>query len=406
MKRRLLTLLLFVAVQSLYAQSRMSSADVSFLYNPNNEFLIDHRVAQQGNQVKVYIRFILNSGIVKISDYQIQFDIRNSYIDERRVNALKRIDKANLISTGFREFIYAIEFEKTDEQKLIVLEVMNVARGKQFIIDIPLANKKKLPNRPFLIFEAERDVPYFSRFINSDQKFRLVNVFGETGKYQITGFENNKAIAMPPFDAGKPKNTREVQIDTLYGAAESEKINLSNPGYYLINDAQALQNSKGILITDKFYPYFGDYQKIVQPLIFISTNDEFQNIRSAADYRMAFEEFATTRVSNGGKMAQDFVRLYYERIREAGHLFTADKEGWKTDRGMVYQIYGTPLQVFRNEDSELWIYALPNGSRTRFAFELEADQNNQISYHLMRSDKYKDSWMEAVTNWRSGKVIN
>lgn len=396
----------FLGVQSLLAQSRMSSADVSFLYNPDNEFLIDHRVAQQDNQVKVYLRFILNSGIVKISDYDIKYDIRNSYIDERHVNGLKRLDTANLIQTGFREFIYAFDFEKTPEQKLIVLEITNVARGKEFVIDIPIMRNKNVPNQPFLIFEANRDIPYFSRFINSDQSFRLVNVFGETGSYQITGFQNNKAIAMPPFDEAEQKSTSEVPIDTLYGAAEAEKVNLSNPGYYLINDADAPKNTTGMLVTDKFYPYFGDYQKMVQPLIFITTNDEFKVIRSASDYRLAFEDFVTTRVSNGGKMAQDFVKLYFGRIRKSGHLFTADKDGWKTDRGMIYQIYGAPLQVFRNEDSELWIYASPNGGRMRFAFEIAADENNQVSYTLMRSDKYKDSWMEAVTNWRSGKVID
>tara|TARA_A100000171_G_C2134457_1_gene149120 strand:+ start:469 stop:1689 length:1221 start_codon:yes stop_codon:yes gene_type:complete len=405
MKRLVFTLILTICAQWLFSQSRMSSADVSFLYNQDHEFLIDHRLAQDGNKVKVYVRFILNSGVVKISDYEIQYDIRDSYIDEKHVNSATRLDSAALIATGFREFIYSFEFEKTPDQSLIVLEVNNILRNRKFLIDIPIQRNKNTRNQPFLIFEAQRNVPYFSRFVNLDQAVRLVNVFGNDGKYQVQGVVNNQAVAIPTFDEGRVQAPTVIEIDTLYGPVEGEIMKFSTAGYYVINDSTEPSNSMGILVTDPFYPYFGQFEKMIEPLIFISTNDEFKTLRRATDSRMAFEDFVTTRISNGGKVAQDFVKFYYRRVRKSAHLFTSNKEGWKTDRGMVYQIYGNPLQVFRNEEQELWVYAAPNGGRIRFSFAVVSAESNLLEYSLIRESKYKESWMDAVTSWRSGKVI-
>ena len=405
MKRLVFTLILTIFAQWLFSQSRMSSADVSFLYNQDHEFLIDHRLAQDGNKVKVYVRFILNSGVVKISDYEIQYDIRDSYIDEKHVNSATRLDSAALIATGFREFIYSFEFEKTPDQSLIVLEVNNILRNRKFLIDIPIQRNKNTRNQPFLIFEAQRNVPYFSRFVNLDQAVRLVNVFGNDGKYQVQGVVNNQAVAIPTFDEGRVQAPTVIEIDTLYGPVEGEIMKFSTAGYYVINDSTEPSNSMGILVTDSFYPYFGQFEKMIEPLIFISTNDEFKTLRRATDSRMAFEDFVTTRISNGGKVAQDFVKFYYRRVRKSAHLFTSNKEGWKTDRGMVYQIYGNPLQVFRNEEQELWVYAAPNGGRIRFNFAVVSAESNLLEYSLIRESKYKESWMDAVTSWRSGKVI-
>ncbi len=405
MKRLVFTLILTICAQWLFSQSRMSSADVSFLYNQDHEFLIDHRLAQDGNRVKVYVRFILNSGVVKISDYEIQYDIRDSYIDERHVNSATRLDSASLIATGFREFIYSFEFEKTPDQSLIVVEVNNMLRNRKFLIDIPIEKSENAQNQPFLIFEAQRNVPYFSRFINLDQSVRLVNVFGNDGKYQIQGVVNNQAVAIPTFDEGRIQASSKIEIDTLYGSIEGEIIKFSTPGYYVINDSKEPSNEMGVLVTDPFYPYFGQFEKMVEPLIFISTNDEFKNLRTARDARTAFEDFVTTRISNGGRIAQDFVKYYYRRVRKSAHLFTSNKDGWKTDRGMVYQIYGNPLQVFRNEKQELWVFSAPNGGRIRFNFEIVSEENNLLIHRLIRENKFKDSWVDAVTSWRSGKVI-
>ena len=41
-----------------------------------------------------------------------------------------------------------------------------------------------------------------------------------------------------------------------------------------------------------------------------------------------------------------FQEGYYRRVRFANEEFTQYKDGWKTDRGMIYILFGPPNQVF------------------------------------------------------------
>ncbi|MCH7783138.1 GWxTD domain-containing protein [candidate division KSB1 bacterium] len=53
---------------------------------------------------------------------------------------------------------------------------------------------------------------------------------------------------------------------------------------------------------------------------------------------------------------------YYRRVRFANEEFTQYKDGWKTDRGMIYILFGPPNQVFYSDFSSFekatqqWVY--------------------------------------------------
>ncbi len=89
----ILTALISVCT-ALSSQNRMSSAELSYLYDADHEFIIDHRLAQSNDQVKIYLKFSLNSGMVKISDYNVRFDIRENYVSEKKSGSSIRLDSS------------------------------------------------------------------------------------------------------------------------------------------------------------------------------------------------------------------------------------------------------------------------------------------------------------------------
>jgi GWxTD domain-containing protein len=143
---------------------------------------------------------------------------------------------------------------------------------------------------------------------------------------------------------------------------------------------------------------------MVNPLIYVSTNDEFKQLQSNEEPRDAFESFVNNTISSNEVVAKDFIKYYYRRVRKSARLFSENKEGWKTDRGMVYQIYGNPSQVFRNESTELWVYPSSSGGRVRFIFDIIVE-GGLVKHKLIRGKRYRESWMLAVTQWRSGRII-
>jgi GWxTD domain-containing protein len=388
-----------------FAQSRMSSAETSYLYDMDHEFLIDHKIAAEGNRFKVFIRFRLNSGMVKISDYDISYDLRTSYIDERLINSGVKLDSANLTGTGFREFFYAFEFEKDEDQHLLVIQIDNITKNRRYYQDILLSNKEHAGFQPFLIFDMETDLPVFNPYVSTDTPITIKNVFGANSSFSISGIENNAPIAIPPYEDLIENNRVEIPLDTVYGVKVNEEFKFHNPGFYEITANESASQVSGILVTDGYYPYYGQYSEMIMPLIYISTNQEFNMLLTAEDTRARFESFVLNTISSNTNIAQDFIKYYYRRVRKSAQLFSTSVEGWKTDRGMIYQIFGDPVQVFRNESTELWVYSLENGGRTRFIFDILPGPAGTVEHKLIRGKKYKDGWMSAVTRWRSGRII-
>ncbi|MFW6232503.1 MAG: GWxTD domain-containing protein, partial [Bacteroidota bacterium] len=83
---------------------------------------------------------------------------------------------------------------------------------------------------------------------------------------------------------------------------------------------------------------------------------------------------------------------YYTRIETADKNFTSYTEGWRTDKGMVYVIYGTPHNIERYQGYgtqkiyEKWIYL----NNREFVFE---DSSGFGNFRLIRpftvTEKYE-----------------
>jgi hypothetical protein len=80
-------------------------------------------------------------------------------------------------------------------------------------------------------------------------------------------------------------------------------------------------------------------------------------------------------------------------------------EGWKTDRGMIYLIFGAPQDVYKTAVSETWIYGIqgtPNS--VTFNFKKMDNKFSENDFFLTRSAYYKDPWYIAVGAWRDGRI--
>ena len=89
--------------------------------------------------------------------------------------------------------------------------------------------------------------------------------------------------------------------------------------------------------------------------------------------------------------ARAMIHKYYSRVVDANNYFTSYHEGWKTDRGLIYIVYGPPKIVYRGKDIEEWLYG-------------EKGNNNsirlQFDYSLVKSPSYKEKWYNIVNTWR------
>jgi GWxTD domain-containing protein len=130
-----------------------------------------------------------------------------------------------------------------------------------------------------------------------------------------------------------------------------------------------------------------DFQYAVDQLKYVITKEEKKELMQTPDsLRMqAFENFWKKHDPSPGSSVNELREEYYRRIRYANQYYsTVNREGWETDRGMIYIKYGEPDQIERHPfelDSkpyQLWYYY---GQRRTFAFiDTRGDGDYQLQY--------------------------
>ena len=102
--------------------------------------------------------------------------------------------------------------------------------------------------------------------------------------------------------------------------------------------------------------------------------------------------------------SRELIRIYYNRLFLANYYFSSYKEGWKTDRGMIFMVYGLPNRIFRYGLNEVWIYGHASGKKsTRFHFRYKqgSASPNDFVLDYMHSSNLK--WRTIEDGWKKGK---
>jgi len=93
-----------------------------------------------------------------------------------------------------------------------------------------------------------------------------------------------------------------------------------------------------------------DLEKSIRQLRYVASQSEIDNIRDASnpeEKRQRFEEFWKKIDPSPTTERNEAFEEYYGRIEFANKNYRSYTEGWLTDMGMVYIIFGTPVTVER-----------------------------------------------------------
>jgi hypothetical protein len=88
-------------------------------------------------------------------------------------------------------------------------------------------------------------------------------------------------------------------------------------------------------------------------------------------------------------------------VEIANYRFTSFKEGWKTDRGMIFIIFGAPDEVQVNGAQEIWGYKNP---RQQFYFTKAGSVYCPDHSVLVREKDYAEYWYQTIDLWRKSRM--
>ncbi len=138
---------------------------------------------------------------------------------------------------------------------------------------------------------------------------------------------------------------------------------LAHDTYHLTINISA-RNKKARLKKDFYIRWAGlprtagDLDAAINQLQLIATNKEWKKLKKAPEDKKLeyFLEFWRNRDPSPGTDLNEAMDSYYTKVSIANQNFTVmGREGWRSDRGMIFIILGPPDEVIRND--------YPSGSR-------------------------------------------
>jgi GWxTD domain-containing protein len=87
-----------------------------------------------------------------------------------------------------------------------------------------------------------------------------------------------------------------------------------------------------------------DLKDAIDQLTYLAKGDEFKNLKKAkGEEQLAeFKKFWEKRDPTPGTRKNEYYDEYYRRVEFANRTFDTNNSGWRTDRGMVYILLGSP----------------------------------------------------------------
>ena len=366
-------------------------------------------------------------------DVYVEAEIEN--LGSNGVNSLEELNKklkSNWIlqpSTGIKEKLEAgrIEFEKAeaelDEKYLtfhftiprlrnhpdanLALEFIDLAASRKFTNDLFIDFNSKRPNHLFGVFINGNTFPSFDSYFQVGHEIVFKSSDGLPHQLTMKRYKAEAPAALSPMSTSKRNELGSYEEMESIDFTAGEKITLAQEGTYVVFlKDEMVVNGYGFLVTDDRFPRLTMPEELSEPLVYMSTNDEIASLKAAQEFKKALDLYFLTMTSGNQTLAKSIIKSYYRRVEKANQLFTSYKEGWKTDKGMIYLILGPPSRIQRNGSREVWLYAQSaNFSEIIFTFYRKPNQFSEDHYELVRYPEYGAYWYPFVEAWRTGSVL-
>lgn len=257
----------------------------------------------------------------------------------------------------------------------------------------------------FLVTTTQGEV-HFTPYYKAGEEVVILSERNGGKLFNVDYFLEEFRLAPPPFSQ-EPVARKTYKADStfsVYGNGENLRLTLPQKGFYHLKTNEQTKEGVTFFVYEPSYPGIKNSEQMIQATRYIMAKREYENCMSAANQKEAIDKFW---IDLGGSRERgtELIRKYYGRVQDANKLFTSYQEGWKSDRGMVYIVFGAPNRVTKRKNGEIWIYGEPgNPSSTVFSFIKVMNPFTDNDYSLERSETFKMPWYQAVDMWRQGRV--
>jgi GWxTD domain-containing protein len=288
---------------------------------------------------------------------------------------------------------------------LMLVEIVKIGTAKKSNNAITIRFKSNKLNDRLALYNKNGSLMQMRNYVTVNDTFMLADLSGTSQELYVYRYKHEFDPALSPMNTAGRGVSRSLNIDSSFKVTTNKPLVFNEEGlYYMLKDTTD-QFGLGLRVTDKRYPKMTRPEALTKPVMYVSQNQEINELTIAKNQKKALDRYWLTLMNGNTEVAKQTIRLFYARVEEANRLFTTYKEGWKTDKGMVFIVMGPPDTYKFGKDREVWVYnQRANFSEINFTFNRRPNQFVEDHYELQRYVEYQPIWYPLIEAWRSGQI--
>lgn len=411
---KMFALLGFVAVLATGCYTeRISNQNLSYLYDRDASFVHPEFNVIHKNDSVTQLHFRVNSNELLYlhnqtsafysAVFRIRYEVYTQLESKLLIDSSVVIFKDSSLVMEGKTISGIIELKPSQvKQSLLKVDLVDLRRNtrvmRYFEIDRSNINCRQF----FTMNLVGRNHPLSRSYIKKDEEVIINHVSGEK-RAKVRYYNREFPLPKPPFSIETPK-AFDYQADSIFETTLGEPMLLEREGFYHFQLSDSTKDGFTVYRFKDSYPEVKEVDDLIAPLRFINSNSEYRNLKEA-DFPKAEVDRFWLKLSGNPDRAKLLIQKFYSRVEDSNAFFSAHTEGWKSDRGLVYLIFGPPNIIYKNTNSEHWIYGEEsNPSSLNLTFYKLENPFTDNDYRLDRSPIYKSHWYTAVDMWRQGRV--
>jgi GWxTD domain-containing protein len=408
-------------------QPAVDSKDLSYLYNPTkNSINPKYNVYNQSDEqsvlsIKFFAKdlFFSEANAQGVPTAQMLFNIKLYNTSQGRQLADTAVYNTSIVQEkGRPEYVFDVP--------------LRVEKGNEYVAELRILDRLRL-----IVVQAF--VPFNTLSYNNRYNFKVLSHFGKNELFSpvlkvdeyvnilysrgfidslyITFFKPFREVPDPP-NMILPVKTLDYEPEKTVALAYSDTLPIMFPreGIYHVTLGRDIKEGYTFFNLGATYPSMRSPDVMIEPLVYLASQDELDSMRFALKQKMALDNF-WIKIGGNVDKARELIRIYYMRVLYTNFYFSSYKEGWRSERGMIYIIYGPPDKVYKTPEGENWGYRKPviksswggrySVSEDYLFFNFKKDDNlySDNDYYLSRNETLVTYWDKAIASWRKGVVF-
>lgn len=360
----------------------------------SDELLFNQANPENKMQAKIKVQYQL----IDITDNPFNKEITDS------ASAEKKLEKVPGKNTMLQTYLIKAMIGKSYSLKVTLFDQL---RGTSQVSYVYVNKLNGYSSQNFKVISRFNDMPLFRNFVLPNEHVRIINNKPGTKKYYIHYRKDDTPLPPPPFSMQtEPKYSFIGDSLWVLPYNSQQSLLFQYKGIYLIQTDSLQTDGLFLINAGPSFPKVVEPDMMIPPLEYLTSTAEFNAIRQDTAVKLAIDNF-WLKAGGNVDMAREMIRIYYNRMYYANLFFTSYKQGWRTDRGMIYVIFGPPSTITKTTTSETWeYYVKQDASNLTITFNKVPSPYSENHYIMLRNDSYTRFWRTAVDSWRKGKAYS